>query len=151
MVRHRVAATAVLALMTQVHPSVRAAAAAQPEMVLQFGERFGRGFIALSGDGSRMATGGEGRIQLWKARTGELWRNVDVSGSEIGGAVDARPLALSPDGRTVALAHPKEKIELWDTRTGRRLRVLKSPAGWLYSVLWTKDRRTFAVSGERET
>lgn len=58
----------------------------------------------LSADGSRMATGGQGRIKLWNARTGELWRNVAVGRSVTGGAVDAHPLALSPDGRTVAFA-----------------------------------------------
>jgi WD40 repeat protein len=151
MLKHWIAAMTVPALMIFVHTGARAAAGAQPELVLQFGELYRLGCIALSGDGSRMATGGEGRIKLWNARTGELWRDLEVSVSETGGAFGARPLALSPDGRSVALAHPREKVELWDTRTGRLLRVLKAPGGWLYSVLWTQDRRTFAVSGERET
>lgn len=141
MVKRWIAAMAVPVLMMLVHPSVSAAAAAQPEMVLQFGETFGMGHIALSADGSWMATGGQGRIKLWNARTGELWRNVEVGRSATGGAIDDRPLALSPDGRTVAFAHPRDKVELWDTRTGRRLRVLTTPAGWLYSVLWTPDVR----------
>jgi RNA polymerase sigma factor (sigma-70 family) len=68
--------------------------------------------LIVSGDGRTVVTVGD-RVRSWDARAGVMVREFEAK---------ARPwrIALSPDGRTLALADFGGALGLWDVRTGRK-------------------------------
>lgn len=55
-------------------------------------------------------------------------------------------LALSPDGRTLAVGYAPYDIILWDARTGERLKLLKGHSNWVVSLAFSADSQRL-VSG----
>jgi WD40 repeat protein len=83
-----------------------------------------------------------GQIRRWDTTTGKELPAPDG----FRGAVHSD---FSPDGRTIAVGDAGGKLELFETATGRRLRVLRT-AGSAVSVLrWSPDGRSLAV-GHRD-
>lgn len=72
------------------------------------------------------------RIHVWDAHTGKVRLEWEVPGEE------PRDLALSSDGKTLALA--QSTLSLWDVRTGKRLRH--------YEVVRDCSRVWFSVDGK---
>ena len=60
-----------------------------------------------------------------------------------------RGLALSPDGRTLALGHSDGKVDLLDARTLRRRRRLQALRGFVGAIAYSHDGRLLAVAGRR--
>jgi WD40 repeat protein len=54
-------------------------------------------------------------------------------------------VALTPDGKTLALGGQGEVVELWDTVTGGRMILLKDHPRAAYSLAFSPDGRTLAV------
>jgi WD40 repeat protein len=63
------------------------------------------------------------------------------------------PLAISPDGETLASSNRQETIKLWNLKTGELLRTLKGNSSFLIvnSVAISPDGQTLASSGWQET
>jgi len=110
---------------------------------------------AVSPTGSLLATAESspfywepaGAVKIWNWRTGQLLRPLDQPG---------RTVALSLDGRMLALAGTNTGITLWDTATGKLLRAMPtqnpvwslnfSPNGHeLLSAGWSKDVSVWRV------
>jgi RNA polymerase sigma factor (sigma-70 family) len=74
--------------------------------------------FALAPNGQTVATAGAGRsvIQLWDARTGKEFRQID--GDKLG----ASTVAFSPDGKTFAAGMFDTSLRLWDTTTWKEIR-----------------------------
>ena len=94
---------------------------------------------SFSGDGRLMATASANTVMVWKLRSG---RPVGLPQSysnqkRIAGA------ALSPDGRTLAVAS-ELGVEILDV-ANLRLRTVVEPRGPAYSVRFTPDGRHLAV------
>jgi WD40 repeat protein/tetratricopeptide (TPR) repeat protein/serine/threonine protein kinase len=70
--------------------------------------------VALSPDGSRIASTTWGAIKLWDANTGDLLRELPTEG-------DARGLAFSPDGKRVACGLENRRVLAWEIETGNRI------------------------------
>jgi WD40 repeat protein len=98
--------------------------------------------VAFSPDGSRLATGGQGKVlRLWDAGTGDQSPEpVNLPGS-------LRGVAFSPDGRHLAAACHDEVIYLWDLTPGGGLtnrRELRGHALEVTGVAFGPDGRRLA-------
>ncbi|MFI9583955.1 helix-turn-helix domain-containing protein [Streptomyces sp. NPDC052236] len=94
--------------------------------------------LAFSPDGHTLATasGSNGVVKTWDARTGQLQDSFSVSGQ-------VASLAFSSDGRTLA-ASSVRGVQLWDLATSQARITLptRSPA----AVAFSPDGRTLAIS-----
>jgi WD40 repeat protein/DNA-binding SARP family transcriptional activator len=76
----------------------------------------------------------------WDATTGQIVRGFPNDGVEIYG------LALSPDGRTVALGFANGDVTLWDVAGGEKIHHLSGHAGIAYGMAFSPDGRFLATS-----
>ena len=104
-----------------------------PHLVLQIGPEESVTSVAVSPDGSLVATG-SGEIRLYDARTGALKR---VIGCEPTRGV--RAVAFAPDGATIASGglEMDKTFKIWDVRTGALVRAASGheTVGQLYAEL----------------
>lgn len=116
--------------------------------------------IAFSADGQILVSGGiDGALQIWNWRKEELLNTLNrPSPSDWGGSLiswfDLGPIysvAISPDGQTVASGGSEQPITLWDTGTGRRLRILMEHSGTVYSLAFSPNGKILASAGEDST
>jgi WD40 repeat protein len=106
-----------------------------PHLVLQTGPEESVTSVAVSPDGSLVATGSlDGGIRLYDARTGALQR---VIGAEPSRGV--RAVAFAPDGTTIASGglEMDKTFKLWHVRTGVLVRAAAGheAAGAIYAEL----------------
>jgi WD40 repeat protein len=130
------------------------------------GQAVSRG--AFTPDGRSLALeSGTGGINLWEVATGAVRRSYgkkpqqDPSGREGPGGRPAwgRPqtssspppaLALSPDGRSLALADNSE-IHVWDVVTGLERGRFRGEQGTVLTLTFSSDGRTLASAGADTT
>ena len=62
--------------------------------------------------------------------------------------VSPRGLALSPDGRTLALGHSDGAVDFLDAQTLRRRRSLQALRGFVGAIAYSPDGRLLAVAGQ---
>ena len=67
------------------------------------------GSVVFSPDGRWIASGGSKSVKIWDMATGRTLRTLP------GAEAAARSMALSPDGRLLAVANRDQTIRLWDT------------------------------------
>jgi WD40 repeat protein/class 3 adenylate cyclase/energy-coupling factor transporter ATP-binding protein EcfA2 len=80
--------------------------------------------VAFSPDGKLLATATADGTTLWDTKT---WRRVDPPLRSRQGGWDW--VDFSPDGRTLAIAGGRGRIELWDVATRKEIRELQDPTG----------------------
>jgi WD40 repeat protein len=98
---------------------------APPSLVLQTPPAAGVNSVAVSPDGSLVATAAnEGGVRVYDAKTGTLLRAIGEAGD--------RSVAFAPDGRSVAAGgfHMDKLVGIYEVRTGRRLRTLSGHTEW---------------------
>jgi WD40 repeat protein/DNA-binding SARP family transcriptional activator len=105
--------------------------------------------LDLSGDGRTLITAAtDTRAILWDlAGDRRLDRRFDV-GRRFAVFQTPRGIAVSPDGRTLALTHSDGAVDLIDTRTLRRRVSLRAVDGNAASLGFSPDGRLLAVTGE---
>jgi WD40 repeat protein/DNA-binding SARP family transcriptional activator len=97
---------------------------------------------SFSADGRLMATVSPEAVNLWDLRSGTPVARPALSSAEILGLGD---LALSPDGRTLAVVHPDQGVEIIDATTLRR-RAWLTQSDTVVRIRFTPDGR-YIVGG----
>jgi serine/threonine protein kinase/WD40 repeat protein len=95
-------------------------------------------FVALSGDGQRLATGGwhSYRVRLWDAGSGKMVHEWPLHRAKV---------FFSPDGRTLIISQPGE-LSFWDLATMKVTRRLRRDvAVSLSHVAFTQDGKLMAL------
>jgi hypothetical protein len=74
-------------------------------------------------------------LSLFELSTGQLMKRcADAKG-------EMRSLAFSPDGRLVAGGGDNRSVQIWDTDSGKSVRVLRGHSGYVYTVVFSPDGR----------
>uniref|UniRef100_UPI00210EFA09 nSTAND1 domain-containing NTPase n=1 Tax=Streptomyces odontomachi TaxID=2944940 RepID=UPI00210EFA09 len=107
--------------------------------------------VALGPDGQTSVTAGEdGDMNLWDVRTGKIRSALKDYDNALWDAAAhgsvAVPVALSPDGTTLATARPFDDIRLWDVQLGKLRTTLKS--GSVMSMAFSPDGSTLATGDD---
>ena len=96
------------------------------------------GALAFSRNGRRLAAGGPGAAQVFDADSGQ--RVAEISG--LGARVDA--VALSPDGRLLAVAPLDVPAQLWDVASQKRLASLETRFAGATGIAFSPDGKRLA-------
>jgi WD40 repeat protein len=109
--------------------------------------------VSFGHDGRALAlVDGSGAVRVWEMATGQQRLSFQrrAPAEMEGGAPEA--VALSPDGRAVAVAEPAAKaITLWSVLTGKQVRLLEGHRGEVTSLAFTADGRLLVSASEDGT
>jgi RNA polymerase sigma factor (sigma-70 family) len=120
-------------------------------------------FVAFAPDGKTLLSGGDcygddisqkipsvNTIAVWDPATGERLREFRVGDDRDGDSDGSASVALSPDGKTLALGYWDYTVRVWDVAAGKPLRRLPGypdrfyPA---YHLAFSPDGKTLAAAG----
>jgi WD40 repeat protein/tetratricopeptide (TPR) repeat protein len=112
--------------------------------------------LDFSRDGKLLASGSrDGTAIIWSTATWKATHrleNPDRSDRESqAGRSFVDDVALSPDGKTLALASRGGNVHLWDVATGKLLQKLKGHSSAVSAVAFSPDGRTLASGGNDQT
>jgi len=97
--------------------------------------------LQFTPDGKRLLAGGV-RVDLWDLDTRKKVLTLP-------GKLAQNDAVLSPSGRLLAAGSDDGLVRIWETATGRQVRVMKGRPGMLYDLAWSPDSRYIAASGTR--
>jgi RNA polymerase sigma factor (sigma-70 family) len=120
---------------------------AMPAKEVSRGVRAGFYSLAFAPDRKTLVAGAivDGTLRVWDAATGrEVRQMTDFSGT-------VGPLAISPDGKTLAAAHGNTNLRLVDLASGKDLVATHGHQSYVSSAAVTADGRTVVTAGGDET
>eukprot|EP00741_Cyanophora_paradoxa_P022581 tig00000248_g21806.t1 len=133
-------------------------AAGEARLVQLRGHRGWVQCVALSQDGSTVASGGDdGTVRLWSAETGAARHVLRRPSDEADGEEGARParsalsLALTRDGTLLAAGYTDGAVQLWAAGEGRAVRTLAGHSDWVRALAFSEDGRTLASASSDGT
>lgn len=95
-------------------------------------------------DGRRLVTASDGGVQLRTAQTGAAEASLEQRGGNITRA------ALSPDGRSLAVAATDGRVRLWDLANATMTREIAAEDGVVWSVAFSPDGSSLATASSDE-
>lgn len=110
--------------------------------------------VAYASDGMRVITSTQdGVVRVWDRGTGKEIRSIDPSSVQNKNA--GRPAiryyrglsraAVSMDGNVIATMSAANAIQLWDSKTGKEIRQLKAPIGFITALAFAPDGKSLAA------
>jgi len=119
--------------------------------------------VVFSPDGQTLASAGtsDDTIRVWKVETGELLKILkedtrwSLSSEELkifskDYYESVTDVAFSPDGKIIASCNYKA-IKLWDSASGRLLKMLVNHSDWIYSIAFSPDGKQIVSAGRDKT
>jgi eukaryotic-like serine/threonine-protein kinase len=100
--------------------------------------------LAFSPDGKILATGGGSSTSLWDPSTGQLVKRIPKTGT-------VTSLALSPDGRRLAMSNMDGAPMLWDVATGQLTAVLTGHTTRVWCLAFSPDGKLLATASSDQT
>jgi eukaryotic-like serine/threonine-protein kinase len=111
--------------------------------VMTLGGNRGWAFLTAFAPDGRLVTGGFSVVTVRDPATGHTAREVSMPGGGV------RGLALSPDGRRVAVAREfSPEFELWDLADGRHLATFRIPEGRVHGLAFAPNGKRIASAGD---
>lgn len=96
--------------------------------------------IAYSPDGKFFVTAYYDNIEVWKADSGKLMHTLNTHQSRV------YNIAFSPDGTEIAVGFDYGEVKIWDTVTGKLLRIFpKNGDALISSICYSLDGRMIAL------
>jgi WD40 repeat protein len=95
--------------------------------------------VAFSPDGKHVFTAGDRYAREWDAATGEELRTFSGEGLDVYG------LALSPDGRLLAIGRQDGSVILSDVTSGKKVRQLTGHGGLVNGIAFSRDGTRLAT------
>ena len=95
--------------------------------------------VSFSPNGQWLAAAADNNIALWDANR---WREKPTLGAQVPEGV--RPLAVAPNGKTLALGSDDHTVKLWDLVSGQQVHALRGHIGMISSVAISPDGRWLA-------
>lgn len=108
--------------------------------------------IALSPDGSRVATGDEdGTVRTWDFVTGRLLTGPEVKPDEPRGSEEDRVslFVFNAAGDLFVSGHQNGRVQLWNTDDGRRLLEIEGPPGPVVAAQFVGGKARLLSGGSR--
>jgi WD40 repeat protein len=106
--------------------------------------------LAFTADGRTLASAGdrEPEAVLWDVPTGEKRIAVEGPPSRLGRKVTA--LAVTADGKTLAIGNEDSAVKLADAATGQERATFRPDVGWVHAVSFSPDGKLLAAAGGQE-
>jgi WD40 repeat protein len=104
------------------------------------GKIYGVYALALSPNGQLLASSDTLAIELRETATDKLLRHLGQAGETLAAC------AFSPDGKTLAVVSFRGALRLWDTASGKEVRVIWPPTERKPAYAWQKGERLTAVA-----
>jgi WD40 repeat protein len=106
----------------------------------------GRGCVAVSADGRRLAAGGPGyTVKIWELEAGRGLHTMS------GHTADVTAVAFAADGKRLASSSRDGTVRLWDAETGRTVRTVGGGRGAVLHVAFDADGARLVTTGEDRT
>jgi hypothetical protein len=99
--------------------------------------------VVYAPDGKRLAVAGSGGVTLWDAETGKMERSLE------GLRGQATALAISADGRALAVGCADGTIGLWEMESGKKVGQLTGHQGSVVSVAFTASGLLASAAQDR--
>src|SRR5262249_53439232 len=102
--------------------------------------------LAFAPDGKTIVSAGDGTAHVWDAATGKLVRSIKVLDRD--GTISS--IALSADGKALAVGGSEGALRMWDTVSGKEIRRFEYP-GFVHGLALSPDGTILAVGGTDKT
>lgn len=103
------------------------------------GHTYGVTSLAWAPDGTRLAAGGSGKVNVWDMQNQQILQEFHQ--------VWLTSLAWSPDGNRLATGEQQGEIRVWDIHSGDLLHTLPGHLGDIASVAWSPKGMLLASVG----
>jgi WD40 repeat protein len=95
-------------------------------------------------DQELLSLSGGDQVRLWDARTGRQRARFDAHAPNLALAAANSSLALTPDGKLLAVAAVAPDIQLWDPLTGKEVGRLQGHTAGVWALAFAPDGKTLA-------